>query len=63
VAVDTTGGPDAIIATRDGAVYRLDTRFSSWQDFACAVAGRDLTTQEWTDVFGDRPYHATCPAG
>ena len=29
--------------------------------FACAVAGRNLSAEEWQSVFGDRPYRQTCP--
>jgi len=56
--------PDAhtvIVATRDGAVYEWDTRVKSWIEFACRVAGRNLTDAEWHDVFGDRRYRQTCP--
>jgi WD40 repeat protein len=54
-------GTDAIVATRDGAVYRLDTRFDQWKAFACAVAARNLTPEEWQAVFADQPYRETCP--
>ena len=56
--------PDAhtvIVATRDGAVYTWDTRVEYWIEFACRVAGRNLTDAEWHDVFGDRRYRKTCP--
>jgi WD40 repeat protein len=49
------------VTTRDGAVYRWDTRVEQWIDFACHVAGRNLTDPEWRDTFGDRPYQKTCP--
>ena len=55
-------GTDAIVATRDGAVYRVDTRFDQWTAFACAVAARNLTPEEWQAVFGGQPYQQTCPA-
>jgi WD40 repeat protein len=54
---------DALVATRDGAVYRLVTRFDQWSAFACTVAGRDLSDQEWRADFGDQPYRSTCPMG
>jgi hypothetical protein len=62
-ATELPGQPTAVVPARNGTVYRLDTRFSTWIDFACAIAGRNLSPQEWTDAFGDRPYHATCPVG
>ena len=43
-----------------GPVYEWDTRVDSALDFACGVAGRDLTEAEWTEQFGDRPYRDVC---
>ena len=63
VAVLPPDGQTAIVATGDGAVYRLATRFDQWTAFACAVAGRNLTLGEWQAVFGDEPYRETCPTG
>ncbi|HEU0213202.1 MAG TPA: BTAD domain-containing putative transcriptional regulator [Jiangellaceae bacterium] len=55
-------GHTVVIATLDGGVHTWDTRPATWMDFACKVAGRNLTTDEWSDAFGDRPYRETCPA-
>ncbi len=63
VAALPPDGQAAIVATGDGAVYRLPTGFDQWTAFACAVAGRNLTTVEWQAVFGDEPYRDTCPTG
>jgi WD40 repeat protein len=60
VATLTPDGLDAVVASRDGAVYRLETAFDQWTAFACAVAGRNFTNQEWQAVFGDQPYRETC---
>jgi WD40 repeat protein/DNA-binding SARP family transcriptional activator/class 3 adenylate cyclase len=49
------------IASLDGAVYTWDTRPQQWVEYACTVVGRNLTTDEWRDTFGDRRYHRTCP--
>ena len=54
-------GHTLLVAGRDGAVHTLDTRLESWIDRACAVAGRNLTEDEWAEAIGDRPYHETCP--
>jgi WD40 repeat protein/DNA-binding SARP family transcriptional activator len=54
-------GHTIIVATRDGAVYTWDTRVESWIEFACRVAGRNLTDAEWRDTFADRPHRTTCP--
>ena len=36
-------------------------RPADWTRAACAVAGRDLTHQEWNDLIGSTaPYHQTC---
>ena len=43
------------------AGYRFDVRFDQWTAFACAVAGRNLTNQEWQADFGTQPYRETCP--
>ena len=62
VATLLPDGHDALVATRDGAVYQLDTRFDRWTAFACTLAARNLSTAEWRAVFGDQPYRETCPA-
>ena len=54
-------GRTVLIATRDGAVHTWDTSVAHWLDFACRVAGRNLTTDEWRDAFDDRPFRQTCP--
>jgi WD40 repeat protein len=53
-------GRTVSVATWDGDVYQLDTRVERWVEFACDVAGRNLTQAEWRDAFGDRPYRETC---
>ena len=45
----------------DGEVYRLDTRFEKWTEFACTVVARNFTPEEWLAGFGDQPYRETCP--
>jgi WD40 repeat protein len=44
----------------DGTVIQWNVDFSSWRRLACQVAHRDLTTQEWADFVGNRPYRQTC---
>jgi hypothetical protein len=34
---------------------------SNWQERACQIAGRNLTTEEWQQYLGDREYRETCP--
>jgi hypothetical protein len=49
------------IATRAGNVYRWNPSADAAVDFACRVAGRDLSAVEWRDAFGDRPVRSVCP--
>ena len=51
-----------IAAWDSGPIYEWDPRISTAVDFACEVAGRDLTEAEWHQTFGDRPYQETCPS-
>jgi hypothetical protein len=51
-----------VIATTAGDVYHWDTRVEQWIAFACQVAGRNLTRDEWHDAFGDEAFHRTCPS-
>ncbi|HYB30249.1 MAG TPA: protein kinase [Solirubrobacteraceae bacterium] len=36
---------------------------NTWMQFACRVAGRNLTRTEWQEVLPNRAYRPTCPAG
>ena len=54
-------GHTIVIAYEDGSVVSYDTDPDAWEQHACAVAGRNLTENEWHDAFGDRPYRETCP--
>jgi WD40 repeat protein/DNA-binding SARP family transcriptional activator len=54
-------GHTVLISSANGALYTWDTRLQPWVDHACAVAGRNLTQDEWRDAFGDRSYRRTCP--
>ena len=48
------------VSAISGDTYEWDPSPSAATDYACAVAGRDLTEQEWRDAFGDVPYRSTC---
>jgi WD40 repeat protein len=54
-------GHTLLISSPDTTVSTWDTRPETWVEFACAIAGRNFTKDEWRDVFGDRPYQETCP--
>ena len=53
-------GHTVLIPAEDGSVARWDARPAAWLDFACRVAGRDMTAAEWERALGDRPYRKTC---
>jgi WD40 repeat protein len=44
-----------------GQVVIWDINPDSWQQRACAEAGRNLTRDEWRQYLGARPYGTTCP--
>ena len=46
----------------EGAVYRWDTRQEYATEFACRLAGRDITKAEWAEQFGDCAFQETCPS-
>jgi WD40 repeat protein len=50
-----------LVAGVDGSTWTVDTRLSAWVDRACAIAGRNLTMDEWQDFYPGRAYEATCP--
>jgi WD40 repeat protein len=49
-----------ILATPDGGFWRWNIDLAYLMHQACAIAGRNLTPQEWTDLHTGRPYLATC---
>ena len=49
------------VTSSDGSIYTWNTHPASWVEFACDVAGRNLTPEEWREAFGDRAYRETCP--
>jgi DNA-binding SARP family transcriptional activator/WD40 repeat protein len=52
---------DVAIASYDGTVYRWETDLDRAIDFACQMAGRDLTEEEWAEFLPAQPYQAVCP--
>jgi WD40 repeat protein len=53
---------DVAIASYDGTVYRWQTDLDHAFDFACQMAGRNLTEQEWEEFLPAQPYQSVCPA-
>jgi WD40 repeat protein len=54
-------GRTILIATDSGGLYYWDTSTAHALEFACRLAGRDLTEPEWQQSFGARPWQPTCP--
>jgi hypothetical protein len=48
------------IATQAGNVYRWNPSAEAAADFACRVAGRDISLAEWRNAFGNRPAQSVC---
>jgi WD40 repeat protein len=59
----TRDGSTLIVAYEDQSGFVWPTSVEAWEQHACAVAGRNLTPEEWLRFVGHRPYNATCPAG
>ena len=57
------GDEQLLIASYSGDVYRWDTSRYWAISFACRLAGRRLTREEWQEYLGDRPYRPDCPVG
>jgi hypothetical protein len=51
-----------LIASLDGTISTWDSRPERAIEFACQIAGRSLTPNEWRDALGTRHYRETCPA-
>jgi WD40 repeat protein len=48
------------IATQAGNIYRWDASAEAAADFACRVAGRDISPAEWRNALGNRPIQSVC---
>jgi len=52
---------DVAIASYDGRVYQWETDLDRAIDFACQMAGRNLTEEEWAEFLPAQPYQSVCP--
>jgi WD40 repeat protein/DNA-binding SARP family transcriptional activator len=52
---------DVAIASYDGRIYRWETDLDHAIDFACQMAGRNLTEEEWKEFLPAQPYQSVCP--
>ena len=57
----TPDGSKLIVVYGDGEGFVWPTSVSAWEDHACAVAGRNLTREEWARFVGARSYSTVCP--
>jgi WD40 repeat protein len=55
------GSHDVAIASYDGNVYRWETDLDRAIAFACQMAGRNLTHEEWRQFLPAQPYRPVCP--
>jgi hypothetical protein len=51
-----------LLITELGSAIEWPLDRPTLQRFACQVAGRDLTRQEWHEVLPNRAYRPVCPA-
>jgi len=65
----TGAGADVLFEPNGRLLIELDTsaiewpmNVNTWEQFACRVAGGNLTRAEWHYVLPDRAYRPTCPA-
>ena len=61
VSVLFGGAGNLIVSTEDGGLWRWNVSRPAMLDRACAIAGRNLTSQEWADLHTGRPYIKACP--
>ncbi|MFC7360764.1 nSTAND1 domain-containing NTPase [Nocardioides astragali] len=50
-----------VIASYDGRVYTWETDPGRALDFACQMAGRNLTEEEWAEFLPEQAYRKVCP--
>ncbi len=55
-------GENVIVASEDGGVWTFPSSPDDWAARACAIAGRNFSRDEWSELMGDRPYRTTCPS-
>jgi WD40 repeat protein len=60
-AAHTPDGSRLIVVYHDGAGFAWPVAATDWATHACAVAGRNLTHEEWTRFVTDREYEHVCP--
>jgi WD40 repeat protein/class 3 adenylate cyclase len=57
----TPNGSKLVVVYGDGTGFVWPTSLRAWEQHACAVAGRNLTPEEWRRFVGGRSYSTVCP--
>jgi WD40 repeat protein/class 3 adenylate cyclase len=60
-AAFTPDGKRLYVVYSTGRGFRWEVEPSVWQKQACAIAGRNLTREEWEQFLPDRSYDPSCP--
>ena len=60
-AIFTPDGKNLIVVYDDGTGFVWPVWLPAWQAHACAVAGRNLTREEWSRYVPGHAYAAVCP--
>lgn len=55
------GTNDVMIASYDGQIFKWDTNPTRAVELACQMAGRNLTTEEWSKFLPTQPFRKVCP--
>jgi WD40 repeat protein len=58
----TPDGSKLVVVYDDGTGFIWPASPQAWEQHACAVAGRNFTSEEWRRFVGGRRYSTVCPA-
>ena len=58
----SAAGDQLFVLYDDGRGFRWPMALGAWEQHACAVAGRNLTREEWARFVTGYPYGQVCPS-
>jgi WD40 repeat protein len=61
IMVGTPDGSAFVTVDRSGLIQLWEFNLEGWLERACQRANRNMTPDEWQQLFGDEPYRLTCP--